>query len=75
MEAGRGGEGRWGEGLGTVLHYRVQTTSANPSQASALFLLQSHLIDDISVAAYDGVAASLPAGPPLPQPPPKTFAL
>lgn len=53
---------------GNVLHYRVQTPSPNPCQASALFLLQSDLIDEISVAADDGVAASLPAGPPTPTP-------
>lgn len=33
----------------------------NPSQASALVLLKSGLIDEISAAADDRVAASLPA--------------
>lgn len=50
--------------VGSVLHYLVQippTPSPNPYQASALLLLKSGLIDKISAASDDRVAASLPA--------------
>lgn len=40
---------------------QIPPLSPNPSQASALLLLKSGLIDEISAAADDGVAASLPA--------------